>query len=212
MPTMVDHEELIQHLADGATAVSRPLPVAPRALVWAAIALAAGFGASRLMPTAVLDWSASGAPLFLANAGLSLLVGFAALASAFASSIPGRPNRGLMWVLAGCGLWLAINIAAIGLSANPWGHLTDGRYCFRFVALAGAPMIAVTLLALRRTRSLQPRRTLVLAGAAIGFLTFGLLAFCHPPAMTVVDFAMHIAAAAVLGLVTIVAGRRLVAA
>jgi len=209
---MVDHEALIQSLAGDATAVSRPLPVMPRTLAWAAVALAAGFAASRLMPTAVLDWSAPGAALFLANAGLSLLLGFVALASAFTLSIPGRSGRGMVWIGALAALWLAVNAASILSFSHPWGRLQDGRYCFRFVALAGAPMVAVTLLALRRTRSLRPVRTLALAGAAIGFLAFGLLAFCHPPAMTAVDFAMHLAAAVAVSLVTMLVGRRLVAA
>ncbi len=210
--TMADHETLIHRLADDVPAVSRPLPVALRALVWAALTVALGFAATRLMPTATLDWSAPGAYLFLANAGLSLFIGFLALASAFNMSIPGRKTQGLMWILALVALWLSINAASILTSADPVGKLGEGRYCFRFVALAGAPMVAVTLFALRRTGALQPMRTSGAAGAAIGFLAFGLLAFCHPPEMSVVDFVMHLLAGLVLAGVTMLAGRRLIAA
>jgi len=59
---------------------------------------------------------------------------------------------------------------------------------------------------------LQPVRTLGAAGAAVGFLAFGLLAFCHPPELSVVDFVMHLLAGLLLALVTMLAGRRLIAA
>ncbi len=209
---MVDHDDLIHQLASDAPAVSRPLPIAPRALVWAAVAVAAGFAATRLIRTAVTDGSTLVGGVFVANAAVSLLVGVLALASAFRMSIPGRPRQGLAWMVALVLLWAAVNAASLWLSGNPVGHVGDGRYCFRFVVVAGAPMIVVTLLALRRTRSLRPVPTLAMAGAAIGFLAFGLLAFCHPAGMTVIDFAMHLVAGIVLGLVTIVAGRWLVSA
>ena len=208
---MVDHEELIQRLSCEAPAVSRPLPVATRALAFAAVAVVAGFAVTRLIPTARLDWSAPGAGVFLANAGLSLVLGFIALAAAFTLSIPGRQSRGHVWIFAMVALWLALNAAGILVSGHALGRIGDGRYCFRFVALAGAPMVAVTLFALRRTRSLRPMQTLLVAGAAIGFLAFGLLAFCHPAEMSVVDFAMHLLAAGALALVTVLVGRRLIA-
>ena len=209
---MADHETLIQRLAGDVPAVSRPLPVALRAAVWAVLTVALGLAATRLMPTATPDWSAPGAYLFLANAGVSLFIGFLALASAFNMSIPGRKTYGVLWIAAMVALWLLINVGSILASADPLGRLGEGQYCFRFVALAGAPMIAVALFALRRTGSLQPLRTLGAAGAAVGFLAFGLLAFCHPPEMSVVDFVMHLLAGLVLALVTMLAGRRLIAA
>ena len=209
--TMANHETLIQRLANDVPAVSRPLPVAIRAGVWAVLTVALGFAATRLMPTATTDWSSPGAYLFLANAGVSLFIGFLALASAFNMSIPGRKTHGFIWIAAIAALWLMINLGSILATPDPLGSLSDGRYCFRFVALAGAPMVAVALFALRRTRSLQPLRTLGAAGAAVGFLAFGLLAFCHPPEMSVVDFVMHLLAGLVLALVTMLAGRRLIA-
>jgi len=209
--TMANHETLIQRLANDVPAVSRPLPVAIRAGVWAVLTVALGFAATRLMPTATTDWSSPGAYLFLANAGVSLFIGFLALASAFNMSIPGRKTHGFIWIAAIAALWLMINLGSILATPDPLGSLSDGRYCFRFVALAGAPMVAVALFALRRTGSLQPLRTLGAAGAAVGFLAFGLLAFCHPPEMSVVDFVMHLLAGLVLALVTMLAGRRLIA-
>ncbi len=210
--TMANHETLIQRLANDVPAVSRPLPVALRAGVWAALTVALGFAATRLMPTATLDWSAPGAYLFLANAGVSLFIGFLALASAFNMSIPGRKTQGMVWILALVALWLSINVGSILASADPLGKLGEGRYCFRFVALAGAPMVGVALFALKRTGALRPMRTLSVAGSAVGFLAFGLLAFCHPPEMSLVDFGMHLLGGLVLAGLTMVAGRRLIAA
>ncbi len=210
--TMSDHEELIEHLARGVSPVSRPLPVVARAMVWAGLALALGLAATRLMPTAHLDWSAPGAGVFLENAGLSLLLGALMLGSAFGTTIPGKTSRGWIGIVVLVAVWVAVNIAGIVQSSHAIGELGEGRYCFRFVVLAGLPMMAVTLFALRRTRALRPVRTLAIAGAAIGFLAFGLLAFCHPAGMDVVDFAMHILAAVAVALVTVVIGRRLIAA
>ena len=208
---MVDHEELIEHLSSDVPAVSRPLPVVARALVWGGVALVLGLGATRLMPTAHLDWSAPGARLFITNAGLSLLLGALLLGSAFRTTIPGKKSGlgfGLALLVA---FWAVINVASIMRSHDPVGELGEGQYCFRFVVMAGLPMMAVTLFALRRTGALRPLRTLAVAGAAIGFLAFGLLAFCHPAGMNAVDFAMHILAAVAVAVVTVAIGRRLIA-
>lgn len=209
---MVDHEELIEQLSSGVPAVSRPLSVPLRAVVWASLAAALGFAATRLIPTARLDASAPGAWLFLANAGLSLLLGALLLGAAFRTAIPGRAAVGRTWILALVGLWIVANIGSIAGARDPVGELGEGQYCFRFVLVAGLPMMAVTLLALRRTGALRPWRTLAIAGAAIGFLAFGLLAFCHPAGMNAIDFAMHLLAAVAVALVTVVIGRRLIAA
>ena len=209
---MVDHEELIENLSSGVPAVSRPLPVVTRALVWGGVALALGLAATRLIPTAHLDVSAPGAWLFLANAGLSLALGALLLAAAFRTTIPGQRSSGWPWILGLAGLWLAASVGSIAGVRHPVGQLGEGQYCFRFVMLAGLPMMVVTLFALRRTGALRPVRTLAIAGAAIGFLAFGLLAFCHPAGMDVVDFTMHVLAALAVGLITVVIGRRLIAA
>ncbi len=209
---MVDHEELIEHLSSGVPAVSRPLPVAARAVVWAGLALALGLVVSHLMPTAHLDVSAPGAWLFLVNAGLSLSLGVLMLGAAFRTAIPGKKAGGWIGILGLVAAWAAVNIASIARAHHPVGELGEGQYCFRFVVTAGVPMAAVTLFALRRTGALRPARTLAIAGAAIGFLAFGLLAFCHPAGMNVVDFAMHLLAAFSVALGTVVIGRGLIAA
>ena len=210
--TMVDHEQFIEELAGEAAPVSRPLAIAPRAVMWSGLALILGWAASRLMPTAVMDWSNPNEIWLAVNAGLSIVLGLATLAFAFAISTPGRSRRGLGWIAALLAVWMAVNIGTIVVSGSPVGHVGDGQYCFRFVALTGAPMIAVVLFALARTRALRPVQALSVAGAAIGFLSFGLLAFCHAPGMNVMDFVMHLLAASALTLVTILVGRRLVAA
>jgi hypothetical protein len=70
-------------------------------------------------------------------------------------------------------------------------------------------MILVAIAALRRTIA-RPRRSLATAGAGIAFMSFGLLAFCHPAEMSAADFIAHLMAALVLGGGTVLAGSRLI--
>jgi hypothetical protein len=79
--------------------------------------------------------------------------------------------------------------------------------CFKFVLAAGTPMAIAAIVALRRTRSLQPWRTAFIAGVGVGALATFLLAFCHPFALDPIDLATHVAAILLLvGAVTLLGG------
>ncbi len=163
-----------------------------------------------LVPRTATEWQAPLAGIAAANIGLSLALGLTAFAAALSISIAGGIARMKGWVFATLGGWLALSAYSIGISDQPAGHLGEGSYCFTFVVIAGVPMVAVAALALRRTRSLRPVRSLALAGMSTAFLSFALLAFCHPIALSAVDFFGHIGAGLFLAGMTIAVGLRAV--
>ncbi|WP_253201288.1 DUF1109 domain-containing protein [Sphingomonas quercus] len=192
--------------------VRRISPAWARALMWMPVALLLGYLFTRPLHRAALDWSAPNAGIAIAGILLSLALGAGALVAAFTVSVAGSAARLRGGMMAAFAAWLVCAALAIGASAHPAGKLGQGSYCFTFILVAGLPMIGAVLLALRRTRSLAPLRSLALAGGGIGFLSFGLLGFCHPVGMSAVDFAMHLAAALALAIVTVALGRAAVAA
>lgn len=209
---MVDHDVLIDALCNDAPPVRRVPPPWRRALVWAPLALAAGYGATSFVHRTPTDWTGPLAGIAAANVALSLMLGLMAFAAALSAGVAGRSLQAGGWAVAALVTWMALTAYSIGISSHPAGHLGHGTFCFVFVLIAGVPMIAVALMALRRTRSLHPVRSLTLAGAAITYLSFGLLALCHPVAMSVVDLAGHLAAGLCLGGMTVLLGRRAIAA
>jgi len=209
---MVDHDTLIDTLCDEAAPVRRVAPAWRRALGWTPVALGVGWLMTQLLHRASTDWTGPLAGVAAANILLSLGLGIAALTAALSVSVPGRVARASGWFVACLAMWLGLAVYSIGIARHPVGQLGHGSYCFTFVLVAGAPMIAVTVLALRRTRSLHPVRSLTFAGAGAAFLSFGLLAFCHPIAMSAMDFAGHLAAGILLGALTIAIGRKAIAA
>ena len=214
---MADHRMLIDSLSQSLAPIRRTRPPVMRALCWVALALPSGFLATKLIPTFYPDWTAPGMGWAIAQVGLALVLGMAAVMLAFDTSIPGRPLRarsGAVLFVAGQALvWLTV--CAGNMLASPqldFNRLGAGVYCYTFMTLAGAPMIVMVILALRQTRALHPRRTLLVAGVGVAFAAAGLLGFCHPGTLHVADFCMHLAAGAtIVGLTTLI-GRRFVAA
>lgn len=205
---MPNHEALIDELAGAMRPVRRVGPAWLRALGWAPLALALGFLSTRLLHREATDWLAGHAAISAANAMLSLTLGFAAFAAALSMSVAGGRVAAKGWMAVGLVLWALLAGASIALSSRPVTVVIgEGIYCFTFVVTAGLPMIAVAIAALRRTRSFAPKRALTAAGMAIGFLSFGLLSFCHPAEMSIADFLMHILAALTLGAITVLVGR-----
>ncbi|NOW46359.1 hypothetical protein FHW96_002519 [Novosphingobium sp. SG751A] len=210
---MRDFETLIDELSQGAGPVRRVLPASWRALGWAPVALGVGYLATRMLHRFTPDWDGPYAVLSAANAALSIGLGLTAFASALSISVAGGRALGRGWMVLGLIAWVALAAASMSLAPHPLGYAPGvGRYCYTFVLTAGLPMVGVIILALRRTRSLRPGPSLWAAGMAIAFLSFGLLAFCHPAQMSVADFVMHLLAALTLGAVTVAVGHRAVRA
>lgn len=195
---MADHETLIDALAMRAEPVRRLRPAWVRALVWTPFALGLGYFATTFSYRSAPDWSEPLAWVAAANILASLSLGIAIFIASLSSGVAGDAVRVKGWTAPAFALWLALAVVGIGVSPDPIGEIGNGGYCFTFVMTAGLPMILVAILALRRTRSLRPVKSLALAGGGIAFMAFGLLAFCHPIAMSTVDFAGHLIAALLL--------------
>jgi hypothetical protein len=205
---MNEHDALIERLCRDAHPVKRPAAPWARAAGWMLVALAGGFLASQLMPQGRPDWSKPGALW----AGLWILVSFClgalAIATALALSIAGRRITHWRWLAACAVAWLLIGLMGVTNSTDPVGHWGDGKYCYKFMMVAGTPMAVIVVAALRRTRSLHPARSLAIAGLGIAALSQILLGLCHPVAGELADLAMHLAASVTLVAVTVLAGRR----
>ena len=192
---MHDHQALIDQLSRSAMPVRRPWPASIRALLVATISLASGLVLTNGLRNpwhSLLDDNGWG----LIQIILTLSTGVVVLVAAFELSIPGKRSR-LQWVgaaVAPC--WLFACLGVILLSHVPFGTLDDGVYCFRFLVVASLPMMGAVVIALRRTRSPQPTRTLLCAGGGVSALAASLLALCHPSSLKLVDFSMHLAAIA----------------
>lgn len=210
---MRDPEALIDAISQDLPPVRRVLPPWRRALGWAPVALALGYLATRILPRFPIAQDAGHAALSAATIALSLALGLHALVCALAISVAGGRATARGWMKAGLALWLLLAMVSISLSPRPFGYVPGvGSYCFSFVMLAGLPMIAVVMAALRQTRSLRPRQSLQTASMAIAFLSFGLLGFCHPAEMSLADFIMHVAAGLTLAAITLLAGYRAIRA
>lgn len=209
---MLSHDDLIDQLAATTLPVKRVAPAWIRAAAAVPAMLALGWIATVLFHRAILPWSLPDASLGMANAALSLLLGAAFFLRALTVSIAGRKSGVTAWLIAGFAAWAVVTILSMGSPVGLSEAYEEGRYCFTFLLAAGLPMIAIAIGALRRTRSLTPRSSLATAGAAISFLSFGLLAFCHPAATTLADTAGHLAAALVLGALTTLIGSKAITA
>jgi hypothetical protein len=204
---MNEIDALIEQLCREARPVKRPVAPWLRAAGSMLVALPCGYLASLLMPRGHPDWFAPGA--FWAGLWIlaSFWLGALATATAFALSIAGRRITHWRWLGALTVASLLIGLIGVTGSADPVGHLGDGKYCYTFMMVAGAPMSAVMVAALRRTRSLHPARSLGVAGLGVAAMSQLLLGFCHPVAGELVDLAMHLAASITLVAVTVIGGR-----
>ena len=204
---MRDHEALIEPLGRPAGPVRRPAPALLRALGWSAAAVVGGWLATAAFHTPLAEWAGDDG-WGVAQLVLSLALGVAALALAFETAIPGSRPRAILLAGLGLGAWLALGVANVVVTGAPTGSLGDGAFCFSFMVAAGAPIMALVVFGLRRTGSLNPGRTLAAAGVSVAALAASLLALCHPFALEIVDFLMHLAAVAVMIPATILLGRR----
>jgi len=206
---MADHDSLIDELCRSAVPVRGLAPPILRALALVAIALPSGLAATLFMHPYHPNWSAPGMAWPMAEIALLMTSGVVSLILAVYGSVPGRSLHRLGgWILCGLAAWLLVSAGNILISPRALGGPGEGSFCYPFLLLAGSPMIVLTIFALRQTRSLHPYRTLAIAGVGVASLSLGLLGFCHPADLHLVDFGAHLAGAASLLLLTILAGKR----
>jgi hypothetical protein len=203
---MPDHDKLIDALCAQAVPVRRVSPAWMRAGLFVPLMLALGVTATLILHRAVTQWAPPDAAVGMVNAALSVLLGIAAFIRTLMMSVAGGSVRWRGWMSLFFGVWLAVALSGLGEPAGLSEAYAEGRNCFTFLLTAGLPMVAVVIVALRRTRSLTPVPSLITAGCSIAFLSFGLLAFCHPAATTIWDTLGHLAAALVLGALTTLLG------
>lgn len=204
-------EQLIERLSRDVRPVKRPTSPWRRTLGWMLLALPCGFLATLLLRHEGTDWSQPGAAWAALEVLLSLCLGALAVATAFDLGIAGRRAPGWRWFAPLLVAWLVAALAGMAYSADPLGRLGEGLYCYVFMLLAGLPMLAMAVVSLRRTRALRPERSLLIAGLGSAATTQCLLGLCHPVAAQLFDLMMHLAAAATLALLAVLAGRRWVA-
>ncbi|EOF4703041.1 NrsF family protein [Klebsiella oxytoca] len=204
---MTDHNVLIEKLSREMQPIKRPWPTDKRVFGWLAVALPCAIAVSYLLPRGLTDWSQPGAIWAVAQLLLAFLLGTLAIRSAFTMSIAGR--QALSWkALLPIGLmWLGLSLRSI-LADTPVMHDNDSISCFTFLLAVSSPMIVLMIASLRRTRALNPVRSLAMAGLGIASLAVSLLAFCHPVHLHALDFVMHLAAIVAIMALTILVGRR----
>lgn len=208
---MADHDALIEILSRAAAPVARPRASWRRVLVWLLLALPCGALATLPLRRPGTDWAHPGAGWAIAELVLAFVLGVFAMLTSLELGIAGRRALPWRWPAAIAVAWLLASAAAMRVSADPIGSLGYGLYCYGFVVLVGAPMAAIAVASLRRTRAVRPDRSLVMSGLGSAFMAFTLLGFCHPVGNNLIDLAMHLAATVTLVAATVLCGRRLVA-
>lgn len=206
---MADHDLLIEKLSRSIEPVKRPWQPGLRVMVWAATALPCGIIASLLLHRTLTDWSQASATWVIAQLLLTFITGTLAIRNAFVMSIAGQQALSWKWFAPLVSIWLAATFANVHLHGNvpPPGGV-EGPNCYLFMVVVSAPMVAIVIGYLRRTRSLFPARSLAVAGAGVACMALTLLAFCHPTHISAPDLLMHIAATLTIVVSTVALGYR----
>jgi Negative regulator of sigma F len=208
---MDSHDALIEKLSRNAAPVKRALPVRWRVVSWVLMALPAGALASLFLQRTATDWSQPGAQWAMVQLGLAFAIGLLAISSAFTLSIAGRRPLNARWLLALAVVWLASVLINIGHPPLTASTLHDTR-CYTFMVTVSVPMVALVIGYLRRTRTLNPLRSLALSGLGVAAMALTLLTFCHPVHLHPEDFMMHLAAIVTIVGATVAFGWRWVSA
>lgn len=209
---MADHDLLIEKLGRSIGPVKRPWQPGWRVTAWLATALPCGIAASLLLNRTLTDWSQTGAVWVLVQLLLTFVAGTLAIRNAFLLSIAGQYPLGWKWFAPLLSVWLASTLVNLHLH-RPEGITgsIEGPNCYLFMLVVSAPMVAIVIGYLHRTRSLFPARSLAAAGAGVACMALTLLALCHPTHISAPDLLMHLAAILTIVAATIALGYRFVA-
>lgn len=207
---MRNHDPLIDRLTESVKPVQRVWPTPWRVAGCIAAALPCGALSSWAFHTRLTDWSQPGAVIALIALLLALIIAASSIAAALTLSIAGRKPINMSWLLLLAGLWLTLNLFNLSSSAPPAGagRLGEGIHCYLFMLSASLPMMLLSVIALQRTRSLHPAKSLALAGCSSAFSSSMLLSLCHDTHLHLVDFSMHLAAGLTIVAITVLLGRR----
>lgn len=207
---MRNHDQLINQLSASAQPVQRVWPTAWRVAGWIALALPFGALTSWAFHSRFTDWSQPGAWLAFIAVLISLVIAGSTLAAAFTLSIAGRKPVSLRWPLMLAVMWLGLNLINMSSETTSAGasRFGEGIHCYLFMLSASAPMMLMSVIALKRTRSLYPARSLALSGCGSAFTSSMLLSLCHDTHLHAIDFSMHLAAGITIVALTVLAGRR----
>ncbi|MDU4128308.1 NrsF family protein [Pantoea sp.] len=207
---MRNHDPFIDRLSQSAQPVRRVWPTPWRVTGWIAAALPCGALSSWAFHTRLTDWSQPDATIALITLLLSLIIAGSSLAAAFTLSIAGRKVSGMGWLLLLAGVWLTLNLLNMSSSRPPAGagRFGEGIHCYLFMLSASLPMMLLSVIALQRTRSLHPGKSLALAGCGSAFSASMLLSLCHDTHLHMIDFLMHLAAGITIVAITVLVGRR----
>jgi len=207
---MRNHDRFIDQLSGSATPVKRLWPVGWRVAAWILLVLPCGAISSWALHGRFTDWSQPGALSALLALLLAFMLGSGAIAGSFTLSLAGRQPLRLKWLALLALCWLGLNLSNMTFAGAPAGagEFGEGIHCYLFMLSASLPMVAISITALRRSRSLYPGRSLALAGCGIAFMSSLLLSLCHETHLHMIDFAMHMAAGATIIAMTVFAGRR----
>lgn len=204
---MADHDLLIEKLGRSIAPVKRPWQPDLRVMAWVAMALPCGIIASLLLNRTLTDWSQAGALWSMLQLLLTFVAGTLAVRNAFLLSIAGQRPLSWKWFAPLVGIWLASTLANVHLHhEGPAAGSVEGPNCYLFMVVVSAPMVALVIGYLRRTRTLFPARSLGAAGAGVACMALTLLSLCHPTHISLADLLMHIAATATIVAVTIALG------
>ncbi|VVT46313.1 hypothetical protein UYSO10_0844 [Kosakonia radicincitans] len=199
---MADHDLLIEKLSRSIAPVKRPWQPGLRVMAWLATALPCGIAASLLLNRTLTDWSQSGAAWVIVQLLLTFVAGTLAIRNAFLLSIAGQQPLGWKWFAPLFSIWFASTLSNLHLHYSQASATSvEGPNCYLFMLVVSAPMMAIVIGYLHRTRSLFPARSLAVAGAGVACMALTLLAFCHPAHLSAPDLLMHFAA-----IFTIIAG------
>jgi hypothetical protein len=190
------NQELIARIAAQGRPVRRLGSPGLRAIGW--LALVAVLGCAVVMRWADLaDFVRRTGGLLQACAWLmAIATGVSGVIAASYVSFPDRSRRWAWLPLPFLVLWLALSgIGCVGLPIGPDAHSGS---CVKFILMTGSPITAFLMWRLWRAHPIDAGLTGLLAALGAAGLSAALLQFFHPFAITALDLALHLAAAAIL--------------
>jgi hypothetical protein len=196
--------DLIDNLAQGVKPITPLWRPGRRAAVWC-------LGAAVYLGLFVAGMSAVNAHAAGAGAGFwvsqiaAVVMGLLASRAAFASVVPGLPQRSRGWAVLAALVWLGTLVAASPRDFD-WTTVLAASHewiCVGVIVIGGAPLMGVLAVMLRRGAPLSPATTAAFAALAVGALANVGACLSLQHANSAITFAWH--GGVVLALVAVAA-------